>query len=199
MINEDKIRSLCKLKSLNDIPGLPFKSFDELKVAVYEGTYAIDVSYPAARELSTTIRTPLGAFNNLILLFAPWIMMLCVVGVAIWLGNYLVLLGLPIALISNFIGNPMAPGKGFFGMTAWLAFLFLLFAIWQGWYTTTWLLASGVVPFFSNREMYRENISALHKAVLNSETLFLYLYEKYAIRLRNTETGEEYWNIGDRA
>jgi len=87
------------------------------------------------------------------------------------------------------------PGHSFFSTIVWLAIFGFLFTLGDEQVTASWLLASSIIPFFSNEIMYRSNLAALKRAAMRSEVFFLYLYERVAVRLRNRETGQEYWNI----
>ena len=199
MLDEENLRSRCKWANLGEVPDLPFKSFDELTESLKNGIYHLELSYPAARELAPVVRTSLGQIINLTLLLSPWLMIVLVLGATFWLGMYVILLGIPIALISHFFGNPMMPGHNFFRIVHLLAVVVFSFMLWHGYQTASWLLASAIFPFLSNVMMYRGNVAALDRATRRSEPLFLYLYEKGALRLRNTDTGKEYWNVGTSA
>lgn len=47
---EDKSRKLTKYKSLSEIPGFPFDSFQKFKEEIRENKYTIGVDYSAATE-----------------------------------------------------------------------------------------------------------------------------------------------------
>lgn len=201
MIDEENLRSISTWKKISEISEFPFTSFDELISSVKDGSYKIILSHTAARELSTLIRTLTGTVINLILLLIPWLFILVLIGVSIWLHNYYLFIGIPIVVLFFVISNPMMPMPGpvILNKIVLLAFFVFLIALWKEWQTAEWLIASMILPFLSNREMYRENINALYKECLNSEPLFLFLFEKYGVEVRNLLTGEEYWNKLDTA
>lgn len=194
MFDEEYFKSLCKWKRLQEVPDLPFESFGHLQQTVETGEYALDLSYPAARELVPVTRTPSGRIANLILALLPWLVIPILVGAALWTEQYLILIGIPGAIIAHWLGNPIMPGHGLFSLAISLATLTLLYTVWTGQAVVSWLLFSVVVPFLSNRFMYSTNLTALRNLATRSEIFFLYLYERFAVRVRNYETGQEYWN-----
>jgi len=196
MIDEEKLRLNSTWGKVSEIPDFPFTSFDELISSVKDGSYTINPSYSTARELSALIRTPIGSVINFILLLVPWLFILVLIGISIWLQNYYLLFGIPIVALFFLMSNPLLPmpGPAIINKIVLLAFFVFLIALWGEWQTAEWLIASMILPFLSNREMYRENINALYKEILSSEPLFLYLFEKYGVEVRNSLTGEEYYN-----
>jgi hypothetical protein len=183
---------IASIKTVRDIPNFPFSSFDSLQRALIEGTCALDVSYPAARALSKFIRTPIGILANLMLLTAPFLMVITLVVAAIFLGNYTLLLGIPISVVASVFGNPLNPLRSFMSILNWMAQIGLVFAYLQGFVTITWLLSSFIIPFVANRKFYEDNVKALRQAAQESEPLFVDLYEKLSVRVINNKTNEIY-------
>ncbi|MCH8261698.1 MAG: hypothetical protein IIA77_01430 [Proteobacteria bacterium] len=199
MFDEDKLQELCEWTKLEEVPDLPFNSFEDLIASINDGEYAMDLSYTAARELARIVRTPFGQIINLVLLVFPWIVIAAVIAASFWIDNYFILFGIPIALLAHFLGNPMMPAHNTILFMVLIGVFVFLYTLWQGQVTVSWLFGSAIFSFFSNRLMYRSNLTALKKAAKKSETLFLYLYGKVALRLRNIETGKEYWSLGRSA
>lgn len=182
-------------KKIQDIPNFPFSSFGGLRDAVAEGTWILDVSYPAARALSRSIRSPMGVLANFALLIAPYVLIIVVIVTAIHSGRYILLLGIPISVIASTLGNPVNPQRNFMSLVNSIAQLGLVIAYWQGFTTTAWFLLSFVVPFFANRKFYEDNLKALRRAAQDCEPLFVDLYEKLAIRLVDKKTNKIYHSL----
>lgn len=193
MFDEDALRAKNKWKYIDEVPNLPFRSFGELQDALDEGKYRLNVSYVAARQLAMFTNSAPEKLLNLILVLLPFIVILTLIIAAIFLGNYLLLLWIPVPFISSLMGNPMNPSRSIASLFNFVAFIGLIVSYWFGYQTFFWLCVAFFVPFVANRVMYKLNLRALERTLKNSEPLFLNQYQKCGLRLRNTETGEELW------
>ncbi len=120
-------------------------------------------------------------------------MIILLIFLSIFLGNYWLLLWIPIPFIASFMGHPMNPSRI---IMSFFSFLFLLggilFYIFS-FQSVFWLCLVFVVSFWANRVTYGLNVIALRNYVKTSEAVFLYLYEKGALRVTDNETNQNYW------
>jgi hypothetical protein len=181
--DEDALRESNLLKSVADAPDLPFQTYSDIQNAVANRSYVLDVSYIAARELAPFVRSYSGRLLNLLLAFVPVITIIAIVAWAFWRGRFLFLAGVPIVVIGHFLSHPMNPLRR---PLTWLNYILVLamVALWNE--TPTVLLASFILPFVANREMYAGNVRDLRAALLRSEPLFLNQYSKGSMKLRNS-------------
>lgn len=195
--DEERLREKNEWKSVAQAPNLPFITHAEIREAVTNRSYALNVSYIAARQLSAFVRSYPGRTLNLVLTLAPFITMVAVIGLAFWRWNFLLLLGVPVAVLGAWFGHPMNPLRRLVTAVTWFLFLATI-AVWNQ--TFTILVAAWIVPVVTNRAAYASNIRALRNAVLQSEALFLNQYSQGAIRLRNVVTAAEHFhsNFGSR-
>jgi hypothetical protein len=193
VIDEEKVKAKNKWKNISDVPNLPFESFKNLQNLLENRTCSLGISYPAAREFSMHTNTIIGKLIVLIATLTPFLMVILLIFLSIFLGNYWLLLWTPIPFIANFMGHPMNPSRI---VMSFLSFLFLLggvlFYIFNI-QSLFWLCLVFVVSFWANRVMYGINLIALRNYVKTSEALFLYLYEKGALRVTDNETHQNYW------
>jgi hypothetical protein len=126
-------------------------------------------------------------------MWLPLIVIVTLIIAAIVLGNYFLLLWIPIPLISSFLGNPMNPVRSLAGLFNIVAFIGLLVSYWLGYQSIYWLCIAFIVPFVAIRVTYKFNLRALERVLKNSEPLFLNQYEKRGLSVRNNKTGEEIW------
>ncbi|MDP3985243.1 MAG: hypothetical protein Q8P82_00625, partial [bacterium] len=71
--------------------------------------------------------------------------------------------------------------------------LVFLYGLWQGKETITYLSAFFVFPFFINSYLYDINQGKLEHVALESETIFIYLYQNGKLGLKHNESGKSYW------
>ncbi len=186
--DEDALRERNPWKTVSEAPDLPFRSFAEFQAAVAKGSYVLDVSYIAARELAPYVRSVGGRLLNMLLTVAPLVVIVGVIAAGLLSSRYLLFVGVPVAVIGHFLGNPMNPLR--VPMTTLNAALAvaLLIAVLTSYTIPAGLLAAFVLPFSANRAMYASNVRALRVALVKSEALFLNQYSKGGLKLRRIGT-----------
>lgn len=186
--DEDALRERNPWKTVSGAPDLPFRSFAEFQAAVAKGSYVLDVSYIAARELAPYVRSVGGRLLNILLTVAPLVVIVAAIAAGLLSARYLLFLGVPVAVIGHFLGNPLNPLRA--PMTALNAALVvaLLITVLMSYAIPAALMAAFVLPFFANRAMYASNVRALRAALVKSEALFLNQYSKGGLRLRRSGT-----------
>ncbi len=186
--DEDALREGNPWKTVSEAPDLPFRSFAEFQAAVANGSYVLDVSYVAARELAPYVRSVGGRLLNMLFNVAPLVVIVGVIAVGLLSGRYLLFLGVPLAVIGHFLGNPLNPLRGpMTTLNAALAVV-LFITVLTSYAIPATLLAAFVLSFSANRAMYASNVKALRVAVVKSEALFLSQHSKGGLRLRRAET-----------
>ncbi len=186
--DEDALRERNPWKTVSEVPDLPFRSFAEFQAAVARGSYALDVSYIAARELAPYVRSVGGRLLNMLLTVAWLVVIVGVIAAGVLSGRPLLFLGVPVAVVGHFLGNPLNPLR--VPMT-WLSAALavtLLITVLNSHAIPAALLAAFVLPFSANRAMYASNVRALRLALVKSEALFLNQYSKGGLKLRPIET-----------
>lgn len=191
--DEERLRDKNEWKSVSQAPNLPFQTHTEIRHAVANRLYVLDVSYIAARQLAPFVRSYAGRLLNLLLTVAPFLIMLAVMVLAFWQWNFILLVGLPVAVLGAWFGHPMNPLRRLVTVVTWFLSLATI-AVWNQ--TFTILVAAWAVPVLTNRAAYASNLRALRNAVLQSEALFINQYSQGAIRLRNVATGAEHVHMG---
>ena len=191
--DEQRLRDKNEWKSVAQAPNLPFRTHTEIRNAVANRLYVLDVSYIAARQLAPFVRSYAGRMLNLLLTVAPFLTMLAVIALAFWQWNFVLLLGVPVAVLGAWFGHPMNPLRRLVTAVTWFLLLATI-AVWNQ--TFTILVATWAVPVLTNRAAYASNLRVLRNAVLQSEALFLNQYSQGAIRLRNVATGAEHVHLG---
>lgn len=202
MLDEEKLRASSKWNSVADIPDLPFESFDQLKEAVSDGTYSLGVDRGRARELYPLATRSFAAqlVHEQVGVIGIWLAIASIVG-ALVLRNLWLLLGIPLGLISWWLATILHFQSGRPGSVAWLVGSFgtigLIWAFWRASRVPFCLLTTAVLPFLSVGIVYSVSVKAVRSAILRSEALFLFLFEKHACMLRDNRTGRiySYWSL----
>lgn len=186
--DEDALRERNPWKAVSEAPDLPFRSFAELRAAVAHGSYVLDVSYVAARELAPYVRSVGGRLLNMLFTVAPLVVIVGLIAAGLTSGRYLLFLGVPVAVIGHLLGNPLNPlREPMTTLNAALAVVFLITVL-TLWAIPAALLVAFVLPFSANRALYASNVKALRVALVKSEALFLNQYSKGGLRLRRVWT-----------
>jgi len=92
------------------------------------------------------------------------------------------------------MSNPYNPSKNFWKPIVGILFLVFLYGLWQSKETITLLSAFFVFPFFINSFLYNMNQNKLMEAALNSEKIFIFLYQTGKLGLKHNESHKSYWH-----
>ena len=166
------------------IPGFPV-DFGALRLKNASGELVVRVAAKAALE---TGQWAFGKTHYLLAALFSWTPTLVAVSAipaAFLLGRVSALLLAPAALFAFVISAPVIPGKRFFKLTAIVATgLALWFAV-QGASLGALLLGGYALSFWAIRFVYAWNSLAVAAAVLESEPLFIFLFQNQGICLQD--------------
>ena len=189
---EDKLRKLGKHKSLSEMPGFPFDSFQKLKEEIQKNKYTIGVDYSAATESALLVNDNLGKLTIILLSIIPWVTLVVAILFAVLLKSYYLFFAIPVIGLTFVFSNPLCPFRNFISFIGYVGTISLLFVIFTGSQTLFWLLSCFVITFWSVRWLYMRTTTALRQALMNSESFFIYSYEKKACNIKNNQSGKVY-------
>ena len=190
---ENKFRGLSKWKSVSEMPNFPFDSFEKLKDAVQESKYTIGIDYSAATEFASLLHSGFWKFVVIMLAFIPWIALAIAIVSSVILKNYYLLFGIPIIGVTFGVSNPLCPYRSFVSRIGYMGTICMVFVVFMNNQTLLWLLLSFVLTFWDVRIIYEINAMTLRQAVMDSESLFMYCYEKKACTIKNSQTEKVYF------
>jgi hypothetical protein len=191
---EERITPQLNWKKIEEVPEFPLKSFDEVKQRVASNQFGIGLDFTTANQVAQGLYGKGYAVLFTILASVPMIGVLLAIGASIWLGNYWLLAGAPLAFIGQFLSNPYNPAKSFANGLQGVFILILLYALWQNSETATYLPLFFVVAFWVNRSLYRRNQARLIRVALQSERIFIFLYQTGKLGLKDNSTLQMYWH-----
>ena len=192
---EEKIAPDLQWKKIEDIPNFPLSSFDEVKQKLKTSEFSVGIDFTTANELAKWLYGSRHKTFFLLLASTPIIVAINSLVLALVLGNFWLLFGVILGFAGQFLSNPYNPSKNFWKPIVGMLFLVFLYGLWQGRETTTYLSAFFVFPFFINSYTYSMNRGKLEHTALNSEKIFIFLYQDGKLGLKHNESGRAYWNF----
>ena len=200
MLEQEKLWAASKWNSVADIPDFPFDSFDQLKAALATGMYDLGIDRGRARELYPLIARSFVAQLVREQVDAIWIWLaLASIAGALVLRNFWLLLGIPLALLSWWLATalhfPRGRSNSLRWLLGWLGIIGGIWAFWQGSRVPSCLLATAGIPLVTVGIVYSVSVKAVRSAILESEALFLFLFEKFACTVRDNTTGRTYSHL----
>lgn len=191
---EEKIAPELKWQEVGDIPNFPVSSFDEVRQKLKEGIFSVGIDFTASNQLAQWLYGKRFSIFFTILASTPIIVAILAVILAFVLGNYWLLTGIALGFAGQLTSNPYNPSKNFWKPVIGTLFLVFLYGLWQSKETIIYLSAFFVFPFFINSYLYDMNQGKLERVALESEKIFIYLYQDGKLGLKHNESGESYWN-----
>ncbi|HYP29497.1 MAG TPA: hypothetical protein VE262_22490 [Blastocatellia bacterium] len=178
--------------SAGEIPGFPFDDYEQMRAAIRYGSFNIGVDPLAAAEWAESSgrgagRLLIAGLSVLLILAA-----VAAVAVAIFFGNYWLLLALPIQAASFYLSHPASRFRKWVTVAGALSVYVVLDLLVRRMPTAALLVAYGGLTFAAVRIAAFLNNSAFRRALLSDEQLFLTAYATRACTLRNKETGAVY-------
>lgn len=191
---EEKIAGDLKWNKIEDIPDFPLANFDEVKRGIEANKFSLGIDFTTSNQLAQWLYGQGHRFFFLILASAPIIVAILSVILAIVLSNYWLLAGVVLGFIGQFMSNPYNPSKNFWKPVVGILFLVFLYGLWQGNETISYLSAFFVFPFFINSYLYGMNQGKLERVALQSEKIFIYLFQSGKLGLRDNANGQSHWH-----
>lgn len=191
---EEKISADLKWEKIEDIPNFPVSNFDEVKQKLKTNVFSIGIDFTTANQLAQWLYGKGFSIFFTILASTPIIVAILAVILAFVLGNYWLLIGVILGFAGQLMSNPYNPSKNFWKPVVGTLFLVFLYGLWQNKETITYLSAFFVFPFFINSYLYDMNQGKLERVALESEKIFIYLYQNGKLGLKHNENGKSYWN-----
>lgn len=194
-ILEEKITPDLKWGKIEDIPNFPLSSFADIKQQVGANKFSIGIDFTTSNQLAEWLYGKGHCIFFLILASAPTIVAIASIVLAFVLGNYWILLGIILGFIGQFLSNPYNPLKSFLKPIIGILFLIFLYGLWQGKETIAYLTAFFVLPFFINSYLYEMNQNRLKAVAIQSEKVFIYLYQTGKLGLKDNSSEQCYWHF----
>jgi hypothetical protein len=193
----DQAEARSEWKSVFDIPGFPFESYDQMQAAVAIKSFNVGVDPLAAANWSSrfnggTRKAVIATLSLLVVSAAA-----ASVVAAILTGNYWLIAAVPLQAAAFYVSHPASPIRKWVtvaGVLSVPAFLDLLF---NGWVTAATLVAYAGLTFSAVRAALFMTNSSFRKALLKDEELFLAAFESGACTLRNNRTKRVYGVASD--
>src|SRR5438477_2369762 len=99
-IDEAKLLADSNWRSLGEIPQFPFRNFSQLRQAVQDGHYFLEVDQTAGHRLIHVTRGQPAYFLNLLLSWVPFLSAaVSLIAALVW-GRWGMLVGVPVALVT---------------------------------------------------------------------------------------------------
>lgn len=191
---EEQITPELKWRKIEEIPNFPLNSFEDVKQRVEANQYSIGIDFSTANELTLWLYG--GGYKLFFLLLAstPIIVAILSLVLAFVLGNYWLLSGIVLGFAGQFLSNPYNPTKNFWEQIVGILFLVFVYGLWQGKETMTYLSACFVFPFFINSFVYSMNQNRLKAIAMQSEKIFIFLWQNGKLGLKDNSTGQMFWH-----
>jgi hypothetical protein len=192
MIDESVLRAQCVWSSIAEIPEFPTSNFVDLRTRVFERCYTLGIDYSVANQIAHSVCGTPYSCAVLMMGALPYLVVVALVVAVFVTFNLRLLFGIPIAVFAFVMANPIIPVRRAMTVFAVLVSLVMVGAALGAYPTVAWLCAVFVSIFMVIRLFYSANARALRLAALDSEALFLFLYENHGCTVRDNETGRIY-------
>lgn len=188
----DRVETPPGWKSVEEIPGFPFETFDQMQAAVAIKSFNVGVDPLAAAEWSgrfssTTRKTVVAGLSMLLVIAAA-----ASVIAALATSNYWLLLAVPIQGAAFYVSHPASPIRKWITVAGALSVLLFIDLLLNGWATAATLVAYAGLTFAAVRAAGFITNSSFRKALLKDEELFLAAFASGACTLRNSRTKRVY-------
>jgi len=189
----DKRTGHAGWKSVSDIPDFPFGKFADLQKAAKGRRFNLGVDPLAAAQWSADFNKGFKKVFIVALSLLLVVASLASIAAAFLLGNYWLLLALPIQALAFYVSHPAFSPSAWVtlgGIASLIVFLDLLFS---GLPTAATLVAYAGLTFAAVRAAGFVTNSAFRKALLADESLFLTAYANRACTLRDKSSDRLYF------
>ena len=190
---EEQITPRLKWRRIEDVPNFPLNSFEDVKRRVEANQFSIGIDFTTSNELAHWLYGGGHKLFFLLLASTPFIIAIASLVLAFVLGNYWLLFGVVLGFAGQFLSNPYNPSRNFWKPGVGLLFLFFVYGLWQGKETMAYLSAFFAFSFFINGFLYSMNQNKLKAIAINSEKVFIFLYQIEKLGLKDNSNEKMYW------
>jgi len=191
---EEQITPKLKWDKIEDIPNFPLGSFEDVKRRVEAKQFGIGIDFSTSNEFAQWLYGGGHKLFFLLLASTPIIVAILSLVLAFVLGNYWLLIGVILGFAGQFLSNPYNPSKNFWKPIVGILFLVFVYGLWQGKETMTYLSAFFIFPFFINSFVYSMNQDKLKAVAIQSEKIFIFLYQSGKLGLKDNSNEQMYWH-----
>lgn len=191
---EEQITPKLKWNKIEDIPNFPLNSFADVKRRVEANQFGIGIDFTTSNEFAQWLYGGGHKLFFLLLASTPIIVAILSLVLAFVLGNYWLLIGVILGFAGQFLSNPYNPSKNFWKPVVGILFLVFVYGLWQSKETMTYLSAFFVFPFFINSFVYSMNQDKLKAVAMQSEKIFIFLYQNGKLGLKDNANDQMYWH-----
>jgi len=191
---EEQITPKLKWNKIEDIPDFPLNTFEDVKRRVEANQFGVGIDFTTSNEFAQWLYGGGHKLFFLLLASTPIIVAIASLVLAFVLGNYWLLVGIVLGFAGQFLSNPYNPSKNFWKPIVGILFLVFVYGLWQGKETMTYLSAFFVFPFFINSFVYSMNQDKLKAVAMQSEKIFIFLYQNGKLGLKDNSNEQMYWH-----
>ena len=179
-------------QSVGEIAGFPFDSFEELQAAVRIKSFNIGVDPVAAAQWSDSFnskpnKVAIAVLSGLLILSA-----LAALVAAFALGEYWLLLALPVQALTFYVSHPASPFRKWVTVAGAASVAIFINFLFNGHVTGATIVAYAGLTFAAVRAAAFISNAAFRKALLADEELFLTAYANRICTVRNNRTERVY-------
>ncbi len=186
--DEQQFWNQAGVTSVSDFPDFPLPSHADLVQGVKRGSAEIGIDLTAAMALARYTKSMTASVIGNLIGFVPLVLSLLSVLASYQYGNWLMLTGIPAALLAYLLVNPRNPLHKVFYVIALTALAFCIISGGVG-TTGTWLANAFGTSFLALRFWYRLANRWAYAAVLESEALTAYLWKASSLHISTPEFG----------
>lgn len=190
---ESRIETDLRWQRIEEIPGFPVRDFAEVRQKVRSGDISLGIDFTTANQLVGWLYGRLYRISFLLLAWIPYLSVLLAVVLAIALKSFVWLLAIPIIIVAEVGSNPYNPLRRLFDVGFAIAIAVLLWALFTGNIVVAGLSGFFLAAFRANRFLYYRNQRKLRQVALDSEPIFIYLYQLGKLGLKD-RAGKTYWD-----
>lgn len=168
-------------------------SWAEFQAQVQLGRYSLGVDTTRAFQVAGSVGSKVEKIGLTFLMATPWLTALALLIAAIALGRYLLLLGIPLVLVSQFFaaGLLMRPGSGKVPVAV-LSVACVLFAL-GGWPTLATLTGATLLQFVTRKLWYASSCHIARRYIAGVEGVFVAAFGSGITSVRDNQTGRTIW------
>lgn len=196
---EKQISPKLRWKTIEEIPDFPLRSFSDVTHNIEEERFSIGIDYDISNQYAIWLYGPAHELFFALLVNTPFIVAIALGVLALFLRSYWPLFGIVLAFVGYLLGFPRNPLNKSFKSISVLVVLFSLLAFWRGLWPTALLSDCLALTFFIEDFVNNMNQNKLKWVALNSEKIFVFLYQNGKLGLKDNKNAKTYWNYPTRS
>lgn len=189
MVDEALLRKKSRWKQICDIPDFPFSNLEDMRNGLVGRRFSLLIDKSLVNQLAVIFCGRIGRLIFLIFFMLYLALPVGLIVMSIYFRSFGVLLGLPAYALMFFLSIPALRIHQSVSLVGYASIICAAVSVFTGHDSAAMIFGTAAITFLLVRLYYYLNSRLMMRAALSSEAVFIYLFERAAVAIKDNVDG----------